>query len=222
MSMYFTMKESMELTQLTRPTLINLCDRGLLNYIQLDNGYRMIEKDSINALVYWQTEYPPIPGFEDYTISTDGEIRKVHGRRAPMIMTPKLDKDGYYELGIRKNEQKYYKRVHRLVAETYLENPDNLPIVNHKDGNRTNNNVDNLEWCTIQYNNWHGYAYNHRKPNITTNKVCELYKNDELIGEFNSIQDAVRYYSTFESKGVSSLITNKKYKDYTIKVISND
>lgn len=47
--------------------------------------------------------------------------------------------------------RKYYS-IHRLVAEAYLDNPDNLPCVNHKDENRSNNSVNNLEWCTLEYN----------------------------------------------------------------------
>lgn len=220
--MYFTMKEAIELTGLKRSTLINLCNREKLKYIQLENGYRIIEKESIIALISWQTEYKPIPNFENYTISKSGEIRKVTGKYAPMIMKPKLDKDGYYQIGLYKDGKKYYKSIHRLVAITYIENTCNFSDVNHKDGDRTNNNVENLEWCTQRYNTMHSYVCNNRKANITTNKKCELYKNNEKLGEFNSIQDAVRYYSTLEEKGMSSLISNKKYKDYTIKVISND
>ena len=51
---------------------------------------------------------------------------------------------------IRQKGKKYL--VHRLVAQTYIENPNNLPVVNHKDECKTNNNADNLEWCTVQYN----------------------------------------------------------------------
>lgn len=220
--MYFTMKESIELTGLKRSTLISLCNQEKLKYVQLDNGYRMIEKESINALIHWQTEYEPIPNFENYTISKNGEIRKVTGKYAPMIMKQKLDKDGYYQVGLFKDGEKYYKSIHRLVAITYLENTCNFSDVNHKDGDRTNNNVNNLEWCTQRYNTMHSYACNHREANITTNKKCELYKNNEKLGEFNSIKDAVDFYATLEIKGMSALTKNKQYKDYTIKVISND
>ena len=220
--MYFTMKEVIELTGLKRSTLVSLCNRHKLNFIQLDNGYRMIEKECVNSLIYWQTEHNPIPNFENYTISKNGEIRKVTGKYAPMIMKPKLDKDGYYQIGLFKDGKKHHKRIHRLVAITYLENTCNFPDVNHKDGNRVNNNVDNLEWCTKKYNTIHSYICNHRDANITTNKKCELYKSDKKLGEFNSIKDAMNFYKTLETKGYCSLSKNKKYKDYTIKVISND
>lgn len=216
------MKESIELTGLTRSTLISLCNKGKLKYIQLDNGYRMIEKDSINSLIYWQTEYGPIPNFENYTISKDGEIRKVTGKYAPMIMKPKLDKDGYYQIGLFKDGKKYYRSIHRLVAITYLENTCDFSDVNHKDGNRINNNVNNLEWCSQRYNTMHSYICNHRKPNRTTNIECELYKDNKKLGNFDSIKEAVDFYKTLEKEGASSLTSYKKFKNYMIKVISND
>lgn len=59
----------------------------------------------------------------------------------------------YYGVSLRKDGKYYNKSIHRLVAEAFLPNPNNLPCVNHKDENRLNNCVDNLEWCTYQHNN---------------------------------------------------------------------
>ena len=117
--MYYTMKECIELTGLKRSTLISLCKQNKLKYKQLENGYRVISKESIRQLIKWQTEYKPIPNFENYTISKNGEIRKVTGTKAPRIMKPKIDKYGYYQIGLFKDGKKYYKSIHRLVATTY-------------------------------------------------------------------------------------------------------
>lgn len=62
-------------------------------------------------------------------------------------------KDGYYSVTLYKRGVDTLFNVHRLVAETFIPNPNNLPCVNHKDENKHNNMADNLEWCTIGYNN---------------------------------------------------------------------
>lgn len=59
---------------------------------------------------------------------------------------------GYYEVALSKNNKKRFLKVHRLIAITFIPNLNNLPSVNHKDENKLNNNVNNLEWCTIKYN----------------------------------------------------------------------
>ena len=221
-NLYYTMKECIELTGLKRSTLVSLCKQNKLEYKQLENGYKIISKKSIHQLIKWQTEYEPIPNFENYTISKNGEVRKVTGTRAPRIMKPKIDKDGYYQIGLRKEGKKHYKSIHRLVATTYLENTCNFTDVNHKNGDKLNNNVDNLEWCTQRYNTIHSYVCNNRKPNITTNKICELYKGGNKLGKFNSLIELIDFYKSIENKGYSTLRNKYKYKDYTIKVISND
>lgn len=68
------------------------------------------------------------------------------------IRKPQLTKYGYYRIGLTKDCKQIYHSVHRLVAETFLDNPDNLSQVNHKDENKLNNRADNLEWCTAKYN----------------------------------------------------------------------
>ena len=82
-----------------------------------------------------------------------GHLKTINER----ILKNVLDRStGYYCVGISKNGKGKKIAVHRLVAEAFLPNPTNLPFINHKDEIRTNNNVENLEWCTIQYNNTYG------------------------------------------------------------------
>lgn len=75
-----------------------------------------------------------------------------HGGSHPAIMRPALDANGYYRTVMDRKTVK----VHRVIAETWLENPLSLPCVNHLDTNRANNQVSNLEWCSIKYNAWYG------------------------------------------------------------------
>ena len=71
-------------------------------------------------------------------------------------MKPDLMRVGYYRYTLW-NGKRIRKTAHRLVAEHYLENPDNLPMVNHKDGNKINNHISNLEWCTCSQNTRHAF-----------------------------------------------------------------
>ena len=76
-----------------------------------------------------------------------GRVKNKHGR----ILKPEIRR-GYYSVDLMKNGKRYKFRVHRLVAEAFVPNPDNLPQVNHKDEDRLNNIVSNLEWCDNTYN----------------------------------------------------------------------
>lgn len=93
-------------------------------------------------------EWRAIKGYEGlYEVSNTGKIRN-YNRRKELS----LKKDKYLRVGLHKNNKQKFLTVHRLVAEAFLSNPQNLPQVNHKDENKLNNNVDNLEWCSAKYN----------------------------------------------------------------------
>ena len=139
-----------------------------------------------------------IAGFEGYYVSYYGEIfstRKNGGyyrEMTPMIL--KEDKDGYLEVGLYYEGRRYFRRVHRLVAEAFIPNPNHLPQINHKDGNVKNNQVDNLEWCTCQDNLLHSFRVLHRKPSITTAKTIKLTnKQTGEILRFSTEKDCAFY-----------------------------
>lgn len=101
-------------------------------------------------------EWRDIKGYEGlYQVSSLGRVKTLnyrkHGREK--ILKPIIHKyTGYCVIGLTKeNKQKQYK-IHRLVAEAFLNNPNNYPVINHKDEDKTNNNINNLEWCSQAYN----------------------------------------------------------------------
>lgn len=95
-----------------------------------------------------------IKGFEGkYQVSNYGRVKSLnYARRGyPRILKPNTNR-AYPFVNLSKNDIGKSYNIHRLVAEAFLENPNGLPMVNHKDENRLNNHVDNLEWCTASYN----------------------------------------------------------------------
>ena len=89
-----------------------------------------------------------------YQVSNLGRVRSLNyrGKGRIGIMHPTKRDDGYYVITLHKNSEQQYFRLHRLVATAFLPNPDRLPDVNHKDENPGNNCLENLEWCTKEYN----------------------------------------------------------------------
>lgn len=94
----------------------------------------------------------PIADF--FEVSTAGEVRLVTKKR---IIKPNDNGGGYLYVAKKTDGKAKHYYVHRLVAATFIENPDNLTEINHKDGNKKNNNVSNLEWCSRSRNMRHAY-----------------------------------------------------------------
>lgn len=103
-------------------------------------------------------EWRPVLGFEqDYEVSNQGRIRS-HRKGRVRILKPILEKwNGYFTVSLFDADGRMHKvKVHRLVAIAFIPNPQGYSCVNHKDENKTNNNVENLEWCSKAYNTTYG------------------------------------------------------------------
>lgn len=142
-----------------------------------------------------------IKGYEGkYQVSNLGNVKSLLKDRNGKIMKPRANKHGYYQVYLYSDSKtrKMYL-VHRLAAQTFIENPDNLPLVNHKDENTSNNCVTNLEWCTNRYNTCYGNAISKaietrilRNRKTAPKAILQYTKEGSLIKEFKSISDAGR------------------------------
>ena len=107
-----------------------------------------------------------------YLISSYGNLKNSKNNK---YIKKLIDKDGYIKYHISHKNKEYNKKAHRLVAEAFIPNPLNYPQVNHKDENKQNNYVGNLEWCSQSYNI--NYSLKRRK----NNKTCKRFKKELVI-----------------------------------------
>lgn len=107
--------------------------------------------------------------------------------------------------------------VHILVARAFIPNPDNLPEVNHKDENKSNNQVDNLEWCTRSYNMSYGTL--RKRIRDKTRKPIGCFKEGKLVKQYDAMIDVEQ--DGFNTGNVSLCCNNKRktYKGFTWKFI---
>ena len=94
-----------------------------------------------------------------YYVSNTGRVKNKYNK----ILHAVVGSSGYEEICLCVNYKRYYKRVHRLVAQAFLPNPNNYPCVNHINGNKLDNNVSNLEWCTVAHNTQHSYNHGYQR-----------------------------------------------------------
>ncbi len=150
-------------------------------------------------------DFVPLKGYEGiYSINRNGDIYS-HDRIVSMknggrktitgkILGRLMGSTGYPRVCLSKGIKRRYMNVHRLVAETFIENPNNFKEVNHKDENRANSHVSNLEWCDRLYNVRYGTGIKRLKESMRNNgrKIYQFTKDGSFVAEYRSIMDAVR------------------------------
>ena len=172
-------------------------------------------------------EWKDVKGYEGkYQISSYGNIRSLNYHRSGecKLMCPVLKKTGYYQINLYLNGKYKSKRIHKLVAEAFLENPDNLEVVNHIDGDKTNNHVSNLEWCTVSYNTWHAThilgtnLVSQQKATEASKKPCKILdtRTNEIL-TFGSRKEAEEHFRC-EFRSIVGSRQKKMYKH--LKLIS--
>jgi hypothetical protein len=147
----------------------NLIKQKQIEILNIELKIKKLELDILKELHY--EFFLPIKNYENYSISNFGIIKNNKTNR---IMKQDIRKDGYKQIKLYKNGIMKSFRVHRLVAKAFLENPDNKPKVDHIDENKSNNNVKNLRWSTVQDN-----SYNRGKQinNTSGFKGVSFHKN---------------------------------------------
>ena len=132
------------------------------------------------TLIYQNEKYP------QFSISNHGNLKN---EKTGTIYKKTRIKSGYFTVCVSLgNKKKKNIKIHRAVAETFIPNPDNLPVINHKDGNKLDNWVDNLEWCSRKYNVQHAYINGLAKAVCNErNGSAKLTKNDVLYIRNNYI-----------------------------------
>ncbi len=132
----------------------------------------------------------------NYEVSDDGQVRN---RTTKRVLKQQTSKDNYKTVSLSINKKQKNMRVHRLVALTYIENPDNKNIVNHIDGNRQNNLVSNLEWVTYSENTQHAIRIGLMLP-TREKQVDQFDMNGNKIATYKSITDAANITNTSPNK----------------------
>ena len=156
--------------------------------------------------------WKPIVGYEDYyEISNLGNVRskgkcyidklgRVQNRKPKQLKT-RVGKVGYLCVDLNANGISIQKHIHRLIAEAFILNPENKPTVNHKDGNKLNNDISNLEWNTYSENNKHAVDNNLRQSpwtgkfgtdNPKSKAIVQMDKRGNIINKFASAREAKR------------------------------
>lgn len=146
-----------------------------------------------------QEIWKDIKGYEGlYQVSNLGRVKSLprntkNQYKNGIIKKNIILKNGYYFINLYNNGSKLFT-IHKLVAQAFIPNLKNKPCINHIDGNKQNNCVDNLEWCTYSENELHAFNKNLKKP--PCKKINQYDLQGNFIKTWNSIKEANKFYKT--------------------------
>lgn len=150
-------------------------------------------------------EWRYIEGYNEYMVSNYGNVKSLSYNKTgkEKVLTPCVDRKGYLFVTLHGKQL----RIHRLVALTFIPQESGKEFVNHKDENKQNNAVWNLEWCTPSYNlNYNG---NRKRIAEKHKKKVYCYKNGVLQKSFNSISEAAKHFGV-SINNISSCLHGRK------------
>lgn len=159
--------------------------------------------------------WTPVGNFEHrYVVSNKGRVASILCDGKYKILKHKINKCGYHTIGLYDGNGEYKKKffmVHRLVAQEFIQNPNNYPQINHINGNKNDNYVENLEWCTASQNILHSFRIGLKNMNRCFKPIVQYDKNHNFIKKWPSIKSAV--LSGYELSGIHKAL-NKTFKYY--------
>lgn len=176
--------------------------------------------------------WKPIPEYEGYyEVSSMGNVRSLDSVRtmangvereyAGKVLTPSVGMDDYLVVDLSVNGKKKTCKVHRLVAEAFVPNPLNLPIVNHRNENKHDNRSSNLEWCSVKYNLRYGTTQQRRARTIGW-KVRQYSADGKYIRTFVTMRAASRILKLPMSGIYQSVLTKKAYKGFLFRKVNEE
>lgn len=131
-------------------------------------------------------DWKPIKGFDGYFINELGEVKSTRSFKGTQerILKSSKNQQGYITYNLMRCGKVFRKPLHRLLMETFKPNKDNLPCINHIDGNILNNSLDNLEWCTYSHNNSEAYRLGLKKP-AWKGKTDIQHPNSKKVNQYD-------------------------------------
>ena len=174
-------------------------------------------------------EWKQLKNYPGYSVSSLGRVRsdpheisngKGEYLSKEKILKPNTLAKGYYQVTIAVDKIRYSRQVHRLVCEAFISNPNNYPQVNHKNGIKNDNRVENLEWCNNSMNQLHAYKMGLNVKHNTwggkrkQRKIALLTKDGEIERVFDSIPQAARFFGEKTGANLNHYLRGERLRSF--------